>query len=130
MEKVTLNVEFILMLHSKQEWINKVPECLPRKKKKAEEWVWIDSNGNSMALGEDFSAAEEMSSYPVRVYRKIRAVEVCKQAKEAEMPQRKFFPMHPPETQEPLSDCNHDRYCDQQTKDQKCKQKSGCNFKF
>lgn len=28
------------------------------------------------------------------------------------------------------SDCNHDRYCDQQTIDQKCKSKSGCNFKY
>src|SRR5665648_372262 len=29
---------------------------------------------------------------------------------------------------EPL-ECHHDRYCDQQTKDLKCKSKSGCNFK-
>jgi len=27
------------------------------------------------------------------------------------------------------SECLHDRYCDQQTKDMKCKSKSGCNFK-
>jgi hypothetical protein len=28
-----------------------------------------------------------------------------------------------------LKDCLHDRYCDQQTMDQKCKSASGCNFK-
>lgn len=32
--------------------------------------------------------------------------------------------------QQPINaDCNHNQFCDQQTKDMKCKSKSGCNFK-
>ncbi len=34
------------------------------------------------------------------------------------------------ETESPdLPDCLHDRYCNMQTKYQKCTQKQGCNFK-
>src|SRR5665647_25675 len=110
MEKVTLNVEFLFALNSQREWINRVPAMLPAKNHPAEEWIWIDTNGNSMAIGEDFAAAEKMESYPVKVYSKIRVAEALKLT-------------------ETSSECLHDRYCDQQTKDQKCKSKSGCNFK-
>jgi len=80
MEKVILNVEFLFALNSKREWINRVPAILPAKKDQAEAWVWIDVNGNTLAIGEDFAAAEKMESYPVKVYRKIRVAEAIKQA--------------------------------------------------
>jgi hypothetical protein len=76
MEKIELNAEFLFELQSKKEWINRVPECLPEKTTKAEEWIWIDKNGNSVIIGEDFAAAEKTESFPVKLYRKIRTAEM------------------------------------------------------
>ncbi|MFA6400908.1 MAG: hypothetical protein WCX31_04675 [Salinivirgaceae bacterium] len=78
MEKISVNAEFLFKLSSKKEWINRVPDILPEKTTKAEEWIWIDKNGNSMIIGEDFQAAQDMDSYPVKVYRKIRTAEAFK----------------------------------------------------
>lgn len=91
MEKVTLNVEFLFSLNSKREWINRVPAILPSKKNQSEAWVWIDSNGNTLAIGEDFAAAEKMNSYPVNVYRKIRVAEALKQVDALTKPERIFY---------------------------------------
>lgn len=66
MEAILVNAEFLFQLNSKQEWVNRVPNILPEKTTKAEEWIWIDTNGNYMAIGEDFEAARNMDSYPVR----------------------------------------------------------------
>jgi hypothetical protein len=74
MTKVTFNGELILELHSKQEWINKVPNWLPEKRK-AEVRIWLDENDNCLAIGEDFMKAEEIKSYPVRVYSLQRVTE-------------------------------------------------------
>jgi hypothetical protein len=78
MERITINAELLLILDSKQEWINKIPRHLPKKTTYAEQWIWIDSQGNLMAIGEDFSAAEKLESYPVKVYRLIRCAEALK----------------------------------------------------
>lgn len=75
MEKITMNGILLLTLTSKMDWVNRVPRCLPDKVIKAEQWVWIDSNGYCLAIGEDFEAAVKMASYPVKVYRLIRVVE-------------------------------------------------------
>ena len=91
MEKVTLNVELLFTLNSKREWINRVPAILPAKRDRNEEWIWIDTNGNSMAIGEDFAAAEKMDSYPVKVYRKIRVAEALKQADTLTKPERILY---------------------------------------
>jgi hypothetical protein len=78
MEKITINAELLLILDSKREWINKIPRHLPEKTTVAEQWVWLDKNGNVMAIGEDFCAAEKLESYPVKVYRLIRCAEALK----------------------------------------------------
>lgn len=75
-EQPSIKGDLLFTLASKQEWVNKVPRCLPEKTTKAEAWLWIDRYGNNMAIGEDFTAAEDLESYPVRVYRLIRAKEV------------------------------------------------------
>lgn len=73
--KVKANVELLMTLQNKKEWIDRVPRHLPEKANLTEEWIWLDKNGNSLRLGEDFSAAEEMQTYPVKIYRQIRAAE-------------------------------------------------------
>ncbi len=67
MEKITCNGTLILTLNSKQDWIRKVPNMLPDKRR-AEQRLWIDTNGNILTIGEDFQAAEVMCTYPVKVY--------------------------------------------------------------
>lgn len=69
MEKVTFNGELVLTLESKSEWISRVPHRLPEKRFYNEIFMWIDANGNCLAMGADFMAAEKMKSYPVKVYR-------------------------------------------------------------
>ncbi len=69
MEKVTFNGELVLTLESKSDWISRVPHCLLEKRFYNEAFMWIDANGNCLAMGADFIAAEKMKSYPVKVYR-------------------------------------------------------------
>lgn len=78
MEKVSFNAELIGTLKSKQDWINRVPRCLPPKRE-AEVRVWLDKNGNCLSQGEDFMAADDIDSYPVRVYSCRRVAEFVKQ---------------------------------------------------
>lgn len=71
-EKPSFNGELILTLESKNEWVRKVPNHLPEKNYYNEHFIWIDANGNTLAMGADFAAAERIKSYPVKVYRHIR----------------------------------------------------------
>lgn len=73
MVSIELNLELLLTLHSKSQWISRIPRHLPEKLYHNEEFLWVDSQGNKMVIGEDFSAAEELNSYPVYVYRHVRA---------------------------------------------------------
>jgi hypothetical protein len=75
MTKIEINVELLLELESKNDWINKIPRDLPELSKR-EKMIWIDSNGNSLTVGEDFQKAEDMKSYPVKIYRQVRVSEV------------------------------------------------------
>jgi len=84
MEKITCNGELILTLNSKADWIKKVPNHLPEKRK-AEQRIWLDKNGNCLAIGEDFMVAEEMDSYPVKVYSLRRVAEAKNEEKEPEL---------------------------------------------
>lgn len=77
MEKITCNAELILILKSKQDWINKIPNYLP-KKRTAEIRIFLDANDNCLSIGEDFQVAEEINSYPVRVYSLQRVAEYVK----------------------------------------------------
>lgn len=72
LEKVSFNGTLLLTLESKNDWISKVPCHLPEKNYHNEQFIWIDANGNTLVMGEDFSAAEKINSYPVKVYRHIR----------------------------------------------------------
>lgn len=69
MEKITVNGEFLFELSSKQDWVNRVPNILPSKTRAAEQWLWVDKNGNVFECGADFIAAEKQDSYPCKVYR-------------------------------------------------------------
>jgi hypothetical protein len=67
--------ELITVLKSKQDWINRIPDVLPEKRK-AEQRLFTDKNGNCLTIGEDFSSAERIGSYPVFVYSLQRVSEV------------------------------------------------------
>lgn len=69
MEQIKINAELVLVLESKQAWVNRVPECLPKPTMAAQQLIFIDANGNHAAIGEDFRIAEETQSYPISVYR-------------------------------------------------------------
>lgn len=76
--KPSFNAELILTLESKNEWVRKVPHHLPEKNYRNEQFIWIDANGNTLVMGEDFAAAERIKSYPVKVYRHIRVTDAEK----------------------------------------------------
>lgn len=71
---VTLRGEFIIELESKEDWCNSIPCRLP-KLSSAERLIWIDANGHGLTCGLDFRSAEQLNSYPVKVYRQIRTSE-------------------------------------------------------
>jgi len=70
--KPSFNGELIITLNSKDEWVRNIPRHLPEKNYYKEQFIWIDANGNTLVMGEDFAAAERIGSYPVKVYRHIR----------------------------------------------------------
>jgi hypothetical protein len=74
-QKISFNGVLIAEISSKQDWVNRVPDCLPEKTK-AEQRIWIDANGNCLSIGEDFSATEIMGAYPVKVYKQVRSADV------------------------------------------------------
>ena len=68
---ITVKAEFLFELASKNEWVRRCPECLPKKIRAGETWIWIDKNGFVFEKGEDFMVAETIDSYPCKVYRTI-----------------------------------------------------------
>ena len=74
MEKITCIGELIITLHSRDEWKRKIPRRLPEKRK-AEQRLWLDANGNCLTIGEDFIRAEQCASYPIKVYSLQRVAE-------------------------------------------------------
>ncbi len=81
MEKITVNAEFLFELENKQQWINRVPQILPKKIRSGESWIWVDKNGNVFECGADFSAAEKQNTYPCKVYR-LESVSVANKSKQ------------------------------------------------
>jgi hypothetical protein len=69
MEQITINAEFLFELHSKEHWVNSVPQILPEKIRSGEQWIWVDKNGNVFESGADFASAEKNKTYPCKVYR-------------------------------------------------------------
>ena len=74
-ENIICKGRLIAVLESKQDWFRRVPGCLPQKRY-AEQRLWVDSFGNALTIGNDFRVAEELGSYPVRVYSLQRVAEV------------------------------------------------------
>lgn len=66
-ETIQIQAEFLFQLESRHEWICKAPFNLDSNEK----YVWIDKNGNSFNFGIDFRIAEEIKSFPCKVYRLI-----------------------------------------------------------
>lgn len=77
MEKIFINGVLILELKSKQDWINKLPNHLPKKTRGNENYLFVDKNGNVFETGADFIAAEEQDSYPCKIY-KLQSVSSLK----------------------------------------------------
>lgn len=71
MEKVKINVRPIVTLLSKQDWIHRIPKALP-KKNIGDQFIFIDNEGYTLTCGEDFSAAEKLQHYPVKVFLLLR----------------------------------------------------------
>ncbi len=69
MENITVKGELLFELESKRQWINRVPEILPKKTRSGETWIWVDINGNVFESGKDFMVADEKVTYPCKVYR-------------------------------------------------------------
>jgi hypothetical protein len=69
MQKIEVNGELLFELESKQDWVNRVPRILPNKTRRAEQWIWVDKNGNVFECGADFMAAGKSKTYPCKVYR-------------------------------------------------------------
>ncbi len=67
MESITINAHLVFEVRSKQHWVNAFPEALP-KLPQQEKYIWIDNNGNSAIIGEYFSAAQELQTYPIKIY--------------------------------------------------------------
>ena len=65
---VQVKGDVVLTLYSFSSWVNKVPHNLP-KKLPGESFIWIDKNGNGLFSGEDFAAAKNAGTFPVRVIR-------------------------------------------------------------
>ena len=76
MENIIVKGELLFELSSKREWINRVPKILPKKTRSAEQWLWVDVNGNVFECGADFMAAQKHATYPCKVYR-LQSVSVA-----------------------------------------------------
>lgn len=64
---IKINGELVLEIYSKTDWINKCPERLP-KHRAAENLLFVDTEGNVLTIGEDFTNATKKNTYPVKVY--------------------------------------------------------------
>ncbi len=69
MEKIEIMGELLFTLTSKQQWVNRVPNCLPDATRSGERLIWVDKNGCVFESGADFMEAEIQCTYPCKVYR-------------------------------------------------------------
>jgi hypothetical protein len=69
MEKIEINGELLFELSSKKDWIRRFPNILTQKKRTGETLIWVDKNGNVFERGADFMHAEDLQTYPCKVYR-------------------------------------------------------------
>lgn len=57
----------MLELRSKKHWINSFPGGLPELPM-SEKYLWVDANGDTTLIGEDFNYAEISKAYPIKIY--------------------------------------------------------------
>lgn len=78
MEKITVNAEYLFEFDSKQQWINKAQSWFANTglMVNSENLVCISKDGDVLTCGLDFTAAEVMDAYPVKVYRLYRTSNV------------------------------------------------------
>jgi hypothetical protein len=64
---INVNAIEVFEIKSKNHWVNSFPRALPQLPK-SENLIWIDINGNSAGVGEDFMVAEKKATYPIKIY--------------------------------------------------------------
>lgn len=65
---IKVKATLIIELETKQDWVNKIPMCLPEKLP-GEYFLFLDKNGNVLFRGFDFEVAKEFDCFPVSVFR-------------------------------------------------------------
>lgn len=75
MNHIKILAEEIIVLDTFNDWVRKCPNCLPKKKNRHEQWLFVDKNGCVLTVGEDFMMAQENKSFPVKVYKLKRTSE-------------------------------------------------------
>jgi hypothetical protein len=70
-QKIAVQAELILTLNTFNDWCNKCPSHLPKKRTAGEYFLFVDTNGNFLFGGSDFMEAEKRRTFPVKVYRPI-----------------------------------------------------------
>ena len=73
--KITIHGELVLTLKSKQDWEKRIPYELPELDNR-DKLIWVDKKGFGLTIGLDFVKAESAATFPVKVYRQIRASEI------------------------------------------------------
>jgi hypothetical protein len=71
-----IRAEFLFEFTSKQDWINRAQELFAPCPSDIQETICLDTGGNVLTTGKDFSDAEVLGTYPVKVYRLVRVSEV------------------------------------------------------
>lgn len=78
---ITINAEFLFEFTSKIHWINTAQETfLQQGLTNAEKTICIDKNGDACNIGLDFSYADKLDLFPIKVYRLIRTSEVAERS--------------------------------------------------
>lgn len=68
--RIAINGTLIYEIENKSQWINRFPGAIPNLHKlpKCETLLWVDKNGNVSTVGEDFMVAQDVDSYPIKIY--------------------------------------------------------------
>ena len=66
-QPITINATLVYEIPTKNHWINYFPGAVP-KIPSVEKYLFVDKNGNTVAVGEDFMNAEKEATFPIKVY--------------------------------------------------------------
>lgn len=79
MEEITIKAEYLFEFTHFQNWVNTAKSRFEMHglsgKDGMEKTVCIDVNGNAVTCGYDFAIVEKKETFPVKVYRLVRAGE-------------------------------------------------------